>query len=67
MEYFQKKYKVYLNQPLLPLLEVKPGMVFPMEISHMASGQRYPYKLSEEQVCILEFSGLVYADAFIDE
>ena len=48
--YFMKKYNVYLNKPWLPLVETgKKGEVYPMEICYMASGQRYPFKLNEEQ------------------
>ena len=47
--YFQKKYNIILNKPWLPLVQVKLGEVYPMEICYMASGQRYPYKLNEDQ------------------
>lgn len=49
--YFQKRYNVHLQYPDLPLLEVgNKGVMYPMELCHMAAGQRYPYKLDEMQV-----------------
>lgn len=52
--YFAIKHNVYLNHPDFPLVEVgKKGALYPMELCHMVYGQRYPYKLDRDQVCIL--------------
>lgn len=52
--YFVAKYKVHLNYPDFPLVEVgRRGALYPMELCHMVYGQRYPYKLDWQQVCIL--------------
>lgn len=54
-QYFMKKYKVYLENPKLPLLETtKLGEVYPMELAVMSNGQRYPFKLTEDQVSVLQ-------------
>ena len=53
-QYFHKKYNVRLNNPKLPLLvTAKKGEVYPMELAFMSSGQRYPFKLTEDQVGVL--------------
>ena len=50
--YYAKRYNVVLDKWQLPLLETnKRDVLFPMELAYMAPAQRYPYKLSEEQVC----------------
>lgn len=49
-DYYKKRYNVVIDKWQLPLLETTKGMMFPMEISHMQPGQKYPYKLSETQV-----------------
>lgn len=50
-KYFAKAHNVHLNYPELPLVEVgKKGALYPMELCHMAYGQRYPYRLDPEQV-----------------
>lgn len=50
-EYFQLKYNVHLEFPYLPVVEtMKKGVAFPMEICIVEEGQRYPFKLDEEQV-----------------
>lgn len=52
-KYFATAHKVHLNYPELPLVEVgKKGALYPMELCHMVYGQRYPYRLDPEQVCI---------------
>lgn len=52
-EYFQKKYNVTLNKPWMPLVQTqKPNVLFPMEVCVMCDGQRYPYKLNSDQVCL---------------
>lgn len=48
-DYFHQRYGVYLNFPYLPLVEVKKGEVYPMEVCMMGKGQRYPAKLNEDQ------------------
>ena len=48
-DYFRKRYNVILNKPWLPLVQAQKGEVYPMEICYMSAGQRYPYKLNEEQ------------------
>jgi len=48
--YYMKRYNLRLEHPLLPLVEAtKKGVVFPMELCFMPKGQRYPYKLNEDQ------------------
>ena len=50
-DYYLKKYGVRLDNWHLPLIESnKPGVLFPMDICHMCMGQRYPYKLNDNQV-----------------
>lgn len=45
-----KRYNLRLEHPLLPLVEsTKKDVVFPMELCFMPKGQRYPYKLNEDQ------------------
>ena len=48
-DYFRKKYNVILNKPWLPLIQAQRGEVYPMEICYMSPGQRYPFKLNEDQ------------------
>ncbi|KAL8871934.1 MAG: hypothetical protein Q9174_002338 [Haloplaca sp. 1 TL-2023] len=50
-QYYYKKYGIYLNFPDLPLIKTtaKKPTYFPMEICAMIPGQRYPYKLNENQ------------------
>ena len=48
-QYFKMRYNVHLNRPWLPLIEVKRGEVYPMELCVMGRGQRYVYKLNESQ------------------
>ena len=48
-QYFKIRYNVHLTRPWLPLIEVKKGEVYPMEIAIMSRGQRYIYKLNEDQ------------------
>lgn len=49
-QYYQKKYNVYLQYPDLPVVQTtKKRVVFPMELCGMMPGQRYPYKLNEQQ------------------
>ncbi|KAL8710468.1 MAG: hypothetical protein Q9220_004900 [cf. Caloplaca sp. 1 TL-2023] len=47
--YFQKKYNIYLEYPDLPVVQDTRGSVFPMEVCQMVPGQRYPYKLTDQQ------------------
>lgn len=50
-DYYQKKYNIRLGSWQLPLIEThKAGTMFPMELCVMQPGQRYPYKLNENQV-----------------
>ena len=52
--YYMQRYNVRLQNPLLPLVEAtKKGVVFPMEFCYMTKGQRYPYKLSDEQTAAM--------------
>lgn len=49
-QYYKKRYNITLMHPLLPLVETtKRGVVYPMEFCFLAKGQRYPYKLNEDQ------------------
>ncbi|KAL9609041.1 MAG: hypothetical protein Q9167_006162 [Letrouitia subvulpina] len=48
--YYRKKYNVILSYPELPVIKTTKGStVFPMELCKMKYGQRYPYKLTEQQ------------------
>ena len=50
-DYFKKKYNVIIDKWQLPLIETtKKGVLFPLELAHMCGGQRYPFKLNEQQV-----------------
>ncbi|KAL8971351.1 MAG: hypothetical protein Q9183_001092 [Haloplaca sp. 2 TL-2023] len=50
-QYYYKKYGVYLQWPDLPLIKTtaKKPTYFPMELCAMIPGQRYPYRLNENQ------------------
>ncbi|KAL9595041.1 MAG: hypothetical protein Q9179_005141 [Wetmoreana sp. 5 TL-2023] len=51
-DYYAKKYNIHLQYPRLPVVKTTRGkkdVVFPMELCHMIPGQRYPYKLNENQ------------------
>ncbi|KAL8726906.1 MAG: hypothetical protein Q9166_006395 [cf. Caloplaca sp. 2 TL-2023] len=49
-QYYQKKYNVYLQWPDLPVVQcTRKKIVYPMELCTMMPGQRYPYKLNEQQ------------------
>ena len=48
-EYFKQQYNVNLNHPYLPLVQVKQGEVYPMELCIMCRGQQYKVKLNEDQ------------------
>lgn len=53
-EYYMTRYNLRLAHPLLPLVEAtKKGVVYPMEVCYMTKGQRYPYKLNEEQTAAM--------------
>ncbi|KAL8947942.1 MAG: hypothetical protein Q9222_005822 [Ikaeria aurantiellina] len=49
VDYFRKKYNIYLEHPDLPVVQTTRKSVFPMEVCEMLPGQRYPYKLNELQ------------------
>ena len=50
-DYYMTKYGIRLDYWYLPLIETqKEGTLFPMEVCNMCIGQRYPYKLNENQV-----------------
>lgn len=50
-DYYMTKYGVRLDHWFLPLVESnKEGTLFPMDVCVMCMGQRYPYKLNENQV-----------------
>ena len=53
-EYYLEKYNVRLVEPNLPLVETtKKGVFFPMELCFLPKGQRYPYKLNENQTATM--------------
>ena len=53
-DYFLKKYGVRIDNWQLPLVESnKPGVLFPMDVCYMCAGQRYPYKLNENQTAAM--------------
>ncbi|KAF3179555.1 hypothetical protein TWF751_000385 [Orbilia oligospora] len=48
--YYYKHYNIRLRYPQLPLIQTKKkNILFPMELSFVAEGQRYPYKLDDKQ------------------
>ncbi|KAI4251669.1 MAG: hypothetical protein L6R42_008287, partial [Xanthoria sp. 1 TBL-2021] len=50
VQYYQEKYQIYLQWPDLPVVQcTKKNTVYPMEVCNMHEGQRYPYKLNEQQ------------------
>ena len=52
--YYLQRYNLRLAEPLLPLVETtKAGVIYPMELCFMAKGQRYPYKLNEDQTAAM--------------
>ena len=48
-EYFLQRYKIRLEKPYLPLVQVREKEYYPMEFCCMLEGNRYPAKLSEAQ------------------
>ena len=49
-EYFKIRYNIHLTWPTLPIIETtKKGVAFPMEVCVMKPGQRYNFKLDEQQ------------------
>ena len=51
-EYFLKRYNKTLRHPQYPLIETtKKGCYYPMEMCIVEHNQRYPFKLSPDQVC----------------
>ncbi|KAF3907146.1 hypothetical protein ABW21_db0205470 [Orbilia brochopaga] len=49
-KYYLKNYNIRLRYPQLPLIQTKKkNVLFPMELTFVAEGQRYPYKLDERQ------------------
>lgn len=50
-DYYQEKYKVRIQHWRFPLVETqKKDTLFPMEFCWMLEGNRYPYKLNQDQV-----------------
>jgi eukaryotic translation initiation factor 2C len=50
-EYFKLKYNKTLVDWALPLVTtMKKDIVFPIEVCHIAPGQRFPYKLDDQQI-----------------
>ncbi|KAL8852773.1 MAG: hypothetical protein Q9221_002403 [Calogaya cf. arnoldii] len=50
VQYYQEKYNLYLQWPDLPVVQTtKKRVVYPMEVCNMLPGQRYPYKLNDQQ------------------
>ncbi|KAL8844394.1 MAG: hypothetical protein Q9176_001304 [Flavoplaca citrina] len=50
VDYYQQKYNIFLQWPDLPVVQcTKKKIVFPMEVCNMMPGQRYPYKLNDQQ------------------
>lgn len=53
-EYFAERYNIRLRYPQFPLIETtKKGSYYPMEVCIVEHNQRYPFKLSPDQVCFL--------------
>lgn len=50
-KYFEKRYNIRLRHPQFPLIETtKKGCYYPMEVCIVEHNQRYPFKLSPDQV-----------------
>lgn len=50
-KYFEDRYSIRLRYPQFPLIETtKKGTYFPMEVCIVEHNQRYPFKLSPDQV-----------------
>jgi Piwi/Argonaute/Zwille siRNA-binding protein len=49
-EYFDKKYSYLIDHWYLPLVETEKHEWFPMELCVLESNQRYPFKLTPDQV-----------------
>lgn len=53
-DYFAERYNIRLRYPQFPVIETtKKGSYYPMEVCMVDHNQRYPFKLSPDQVCIL--------------
>ncbi|KAK4701814.1 hypothetical protein P7C70_g4413, partial [Phenoliferia sp. Uapishka_3] len=48
-DYFKKTYAISLKYPHYPCVEIKPGLVYPLELVSLKEGNRYLKKLDSEQ------------------
>ncbi|KAI0236467.1 hypothetical protein L0F63_003111, partial [Massospora cicadina] len=48
-EYFVRKMGIRLDFPMLPCVEIKRGVLIPLELCDVIPGQRYAKKLNEQQ------------------
>lgn len=62
-DYFTRTYNIYLKHWDLPLIESTRGGLFPMELAHLVSMQKYMHKLSPDQVRISSLTR-TFAHAF---
>ncbi|KAJ1971850.1 hypothetical protein H4R33_007142, partial [Dimargaris cristalligena] len=63
--YFTKNLNVRLNYPELPCVELKRGVMLPLEICQVASGHRYRRKLDENQTAeMIKFTCVKPSDRF---
>lgn len=64
-DYFVKRYGIRLRYPQFPLIETtKKGSYYPMEVCMVEHNQRYPFKLSPNQVC--DDDSPVAVETFLD-
>ncbi|GAA5929024.1 hypothetical protein JCM3775_006714 [Rhodotorula graminis] len=64
-QYFADKFKVRLRNPDWPLVEVKPGALYPLELVRLVEGNKYAKRLSpQEQNLASSFQTLVPAEKF---
>lgn len=52
-DYFRQQYQINIQYWQLPLIETEKAGYFPMELCTLVANQKYVYKLSPDQVCLL--------------
>ncbi|KAI9894159.1 MAG: hypothetical protein M1814_004013 [Vezdaea aestivalis] len=53
-EYFKRQYDIRLKHPMLPIVQTTKAKVkLPMELLRILPGQKYPFKLNEEQTAAM--------------
>jgi eukaryotic translation initiation factor 2C len=59
-KHYKDTYGFRLEYPRLPLIRSTRGGLFPMELCNVARNQRYPFKLSPDQVRYITFKSLLF-------